>query len=79
MTQGLEDSSIRVPEDSTGKRVDYTRITRDDGTMVERQRVEVYSQDDEVLSTSPIVDILKVTNELLFNILTTLESRRTWA
>ena len=64
----MVDSYIQVPEDSTGKKIDYTRLTRDDGTMVERQRIEVYSDSDQILSTSPIVDELKQTNELLFNI-----------
>lgn len=64
----MVDSYIRLPEDSTGKKVDYTQITRDDGTVVERQRIEVYSESDQILSTSPIVDQLRQTNELLFSI-----------
>lgn len=53
-----DDGFIQVPADSVGKKVDTTEITRTDDVVVERQRVEVRDDDDNVLSTAAVVERL---------------------
>lgn len=64
------DGHIQVPADSVGKKVDATEIIRQDtGVTVERQRFEARDEDDNVLSTKEIADLLRETNQLLFQML----------
>lgn len=35
----MVDGVVQVPPDSTGKKIDTSELTRNDGTLVERQRV----------------------------------------
>jgi hypothetical protein len=75
-----DDGFIQVPADSVGKKVDTAEILRADTQVtVERQRVEVRDDEDEVLNTSAIVAKLDETNQLLFQILNLLNSNATFS
>jgi hypothetical protein len=41
-----QDGYVQVSPDSTGKKIDNAELTRDDGTVVERQRVVISSDED---------------------------------
>jgi hypothetical protein len=76
MTSSLADGFVQVAPDSSGKKIDNTEVTRSDtGVVVERQRIEVRDDNDETLSTASIVEQLKQTNELLFQIYTCLAQK----
>lgn len=74
-----DDGFIQVPIDQAGKKVDTTEITRTDTaeTVVERQRIEVRDEDDNVLSTSDITSEVELTNDILFRILDKLDDIQT--
>lgn len=41
-----QDGYVQVATDGTGKKVDNAELTRDDGTVVERQRIVLASDDN---------------------------------
>lgn len=53
MALGLtQDSIIQIAPDSTGKKVDNATLTRDDGTVVYRQRTVIGADDNPRLQVS---------------------------
>lgn len=42
----VTDQVVQVAPDSTGKKIDNSELTRDDGTVVERQRVNISDPED---------------------------------
>lgn len=63
------DQFIQVPADSTGKKVETTELTRPDGTLVERQRMELPGL---LSATELLAELLveaRITNLLLARIL----------
>lgn len=62
----MADGHVQVAPDSTGKKVDNTEVTRADGTVVERQRIDIGDESD----------LPKVQTRLLHEILLELQRLR---
>jgi hypothetical protein len=51
----MSDGVVVVAPDSTGKKIDTVELTRDDGTVVERQRIVLGDSDNSVLAATRVL------------------------
>lgn len=63
----MADGIIQVPPDSTGKKVDTSEVTRQDGVVVQRQRMIM--ADDETGTNSLLHELILEIRELKWAIL----------
>lgn len=72
-----DDGYVQGAPDSTGKKIDTSEITREGPAqeVVERQRVEVYDDNGDAVSSAAIVEQLKEMNGFLWQILSLLQAK----
>lgn len=63
------DQFIQVPADSTGKKVETSELIRPDGTVVERQRMELPALLSATELLSELLAETRITNQLLARVL----------